>query len=160
MSIVFKLAEEKELNVIIKTYKDVIKANFTTWDENYPSKELVQEDIEKKTLYVLKNKDEIVAISFLGPNENENEKWEYKLQNPLGIARICVAPKYQGQGFGKLMLKHLIKLAKEKRADGLHFHVAILNKVAIKMYLSCGFENCGKGKANYGYDYYKFEMKF
>ena len=160
MNIIFRLAEKKDLDIIMKIYKDVINSTFTTWDEDYPSKQLVQEDIEKKTLYVLKNEDDIVAISFLGPNENENEKWKYKLQNPLGIARICVAPNYQGQGFGKLMLEYLIKLTKEKKADGLHFHVAILNKIAIKMYLSCGFENCGRGQSNYGYDYYKFEMKF
>ena len=115
MNIIFRLAEKKDLDIIMKIYKDVINSTFTTWDEDYPSKQLVQEDIEKKTLYVLKNEDDIVAISFLGPNENENEKWKYKLQNPLGIARICVAPNYQGQGFGKLMLKYLIKLAKEKK---------------------------------------------
>ncbi len=160
MNIVFKLAEKKDIDLIMKIYEDVIKTTFTTWDENYPSKQLVQEDIEKKTLYILKNEDDIVAISFLGTNENEEENWKYKLQRPLGIARICVSPKYQGKGFGHLMVKNLTKKAKEKNADGLHFHVAILNKIAIKMYLSCGFENCGKGKTNYGYDYYKFEMKF
>ncbi len=160
MNIVFKQAEAKDLDLIVKTYKDVINSTFTTWDENYPSKELVQEDIEKKTLYILKSEDDIVAVSYLGENENEDENWKYKLEHPLGIARICVSPKYQGKGFGKLILQNLIRLAKEKKADGLHFHVAILNKVAIKMYLSCGFENCGQGASNYGYDYYKFEMKF
>lgn len=156
----FELANIDDLNKIMLIYKDVIKNTFTTWNELYPAIDIIAEDISNKSFYVLKNDKEIVAVSYLGVNENEDENWKYKLQNPLGIARICVSTKYQHKGIGTQMLKLLINQAKTLGADGLHFHVATINTNAIKMYEKVGFKNCGLGKSNYGFDFYKFELKF
>ena len=160
MELKFELAKKSDINEIMQIYKDVIKNTFTTWNDDYPALDIIEDDIINKSFYVLKNNKEIVAISYLGVNENEDEDWKYKLQKPLGIARICVSPKYQHQGIGTTLLNMLINQAKILGADGLHFHVATINPNAIKMYLKCGFENCGQGKSNYGFDFYKFEMKF
>ena len=54
----------------------------------------------------------------------------------------------------------LVKEAKDRGADGMHFHVATLNSSAMRMYENVGFVNCGLGKSNYGFDYYKYEMVF
>ena len=57
-------------------------------------------------------------------------------------------------------LSLLIDEAKKRGADGMHFHVATLNIAAMKMYEKSGFKNCGMGKSNYGFDFYKYEMVF
>ena len=156
----FLKAKESEFEEIYKLYQDVISSSFTTWDENYPSKSLIKNDIASGNLFVLKDKSKIIAVSYLGKNENENENWAFSLNNPLGIARICVSSQYQKRGVGSFFVKKLIKEAKTLGADGMHFHVCTKNLPAMKMYEKCFFINCGLGKSNYGFDYYKYELKF
>lgn len=156
---VFSLAKISDLSSITMLYKDVIANTFTTWDENYPSIELIKKDILQQNLYVLRQQNNIIATSFLGQKEND-DNWDTRLSNPLSVARICVSPQHQGRGIGKMFLKQLMETAKNLGADGMHFHVCTLNQAAMRMYESCGFKNTGLGKSNYGYDYYKYEIKF
>ncbi len=156
----FSQARKEDVDEIYKLYQIVIKNSFTTWDKSYPSKMLVFDDIKNKNLYVLKSDDKIVAVSFLGKYENEDDEWKYKLNNGYGIARICVNPDFQGKGIGTHFLKLLIEEAKQSGADGIHFHVCVQNPSAMKMYENAGFKNCGLGKPNYGFEFYKYEMVF
>lgn len=156
----FLKANKEDVNEIMLLYNEVMKTTFTTWGQGYPSKDLIEEDIHAGNLYVLKDDNKIIAVSFLGVKEEENENWENKLTNALGIARICVSSRYQGRGIGTKFVSLLVKEAKDRGADGMHFHVATLNSSAMRMYENVGFVNCGLGKSNYGFDYYKYEMVF
>lgn len=160
MKFSFQKAKEQDQIRIFELYQSVIQSTFTTWDENYPSKALILEDIRNENLYILIDKDEIVAVGYLGKNENEDDNWAIHLNNPFGVARICVNPSYQGRGIGSYFMQKLIDEAKHRGADGMHFHVCTKNIAAMKMYEKVGFSNCGLGKSNYGFDFYKFEMKF
>ena len=156
----FLQATLQDVENIMSLYRYVIKTTFTTWDDNYPDKELIVRDINNKNLFVLKHNDNIIAVSFVGYKEEENENWTYPLLSPIGVARICVSPDHQGQGIGTHFMKQLINIAKERGADGMHFHVCTQNPAAMKMYEKVGFVNCGLGKSNYGFDYYKYEQVF
>lgn len=153
-------AKSEDFDEILNLYKGVIDTTFTTWDENYPSKQLIYDDIIKSNLYILKEDNKLIAVSYLGKNENEDEDWQYKLSNPLSVARICVSPTQQGKGIGTYFMEKLIEKAKKMGADGMHFHVCTKNLSAMKMYEKAGFKNCGLGKSNYGFDFYKYEMIF
>ena len=160
MKIEFLKASKADVNEIMLLYKEVMKTTFTTWGQGYPNRELIELDVSNDSLYVLKDNGKIIAVSFLGVKEEENENWENKLSNPLGIARICVSSEYQGKGIGTRFVSLLVEEAKARGADGMHFHVATLNASAMRMYENVGFKNCGLGKSNYGFDYYKYEMVF
>ncbi len=161
MKLVFQKATIEDLSSILELYKKVIETTFTTWDENYPSKELIISDIKNSELYLLKNsKGECVAVSFLGINDDSKENWVIQLKSPLGVARICVSPDYQGKGIGSYFMNRLIDEAKNRGADGMQFHVCTKNISAMKMYEKVGFKNYGLGKSNYGFDYYKYELAF
>jgi ribosomal protein S18 acetylase RimI-like enzyme len=58
-----------------------------------------------------------------------------------------------------LFLKQLISEAKSQGVDGLLLHVCTQNVAAMKMYEKTGFINTGLGLSNYGFDFYKYEMK-
>jgi ribosomal protein S18 acetylase RimI-like enzyme len=160
MELEFSKAKLRDLDQILILYKEVIKKTFTTWDENYPSKELIINDIKSQKLYIVKMGGEIIAVSYMGVSENTTEKWSIELKNPLGVARICVNPKFQGMGVGTRFMNFLVEEAKKQGADGMHFHVCTQNVSAEKMYKKSGFKNYGLGESNYGFDYYRFEQKF
>ena len=156
----FLKAKQFDLDEILNLYKEVILNTFTTWDENYPSKELLVNDINMGNLYIAKINNEIIGVSFLGEQEKNSENWCVKLNNPLGVARICISPKFQGKGIGSRFMSFLMDEAKKQGADGMRFHVCTKNPSAMKMYERCGFKNYGLGQSNYGFDYYKYEKSF
>lgn len=157
---IFEKAIENDFDEIKKLYKNVIKTTFTTWGENYPSDNLLFDDIKNEQLFILRDNSKIIAVSFLGTKNNDTEDWSLKLSSPMFVARICVSPDYQGKGIGSYFMNQIICEAKNRGADGMHFHVCTKNPAAIKMYEKVGFENYGRGQSNYGFDFFKFEQKF
>lgn len=65
------------------------------------------------------------------------------------LLNICVAPEWQGQGYGRLLLDHFIRLAGERRAYQMLLEVRPSNKPALKLYRSRGFEQVGLRKNYY-----------
>jgi ribosomal protein S18 acetylase RimI-like enzyme len=157
----FELANTKNLDEIMNLYKNVIKTTLTTWDDDYPNKELILKDIKNKELFILKTENsEIISVAFVSNNFESNDiKWKYKLSNPFRFARICTHPNYQRIGVGTRMLSEIINFVKKRNCDGMQILVYVKNVAAIKLYEKFGFENTGE-YTEYGYDYYSFELKF
>jgi len=65
------------------------------------------------------------------------------------ILTLCVHKDFQGQGIGKLLLEHLIDLAKDHRAEVLLLEVRPSNITAVHLYHKYGFNEVGTRKAYY-----------
>lgn len=65
------------------------------------------------------------------------------------LLNLCVDSKFRKQGFGRQMLGHLIKRAENLGADVMFLEVRALNKMAISLYLSEGFNEIGVRKGYY-----------
>lgn len=59
------------------------------------------------------------------------------------VLNICVSPKYQGHGYGRLVLKRLIDVAAQFRTESMFLEVRPSNPKAIKLYASLGFNEIG-----------------
>ena len=60
------------------------------------------------------------------------------------ILTFAVHPERQGCGMGKLMLDHLIQIAKRQRVEKLFLEVRPTNPIAIALYEKNGFSRIGK----------------
>lgn len=65
------------------------------------------------------------------------------------VLNVCVAPGWQGKGYGRAILQRLIDEATRFRADSMFLEVRPSNPNAIKLYHSMGFNEIGSRK-----DYY------
>jgi ribosomal-protein-alanine N-acetyltransferase len=65
------------------------------------------------------------------------------------ILTIGVKPEAQGQGLGRMIMQHLIQVARKRHADKAFLEVRPTNHVAIGLYQSMGFEVVGKRKGYY-----------
>lgn len=79
--------------------------------------------------FVLEMKNEIIAYGMM---------W-FLFEN-ADITNIAVKKKYQKQGYGLKMLKHLLKEAINNNCEFVHLEVRINNKEAINLYNKMGFE--------------------
>lgn len=65
------------------------------------------------------------------------------------ILTLCVKKEYQGQGFGKMLLQHLIDLATDHKSEVIILEVRPSNVSAVHLYHKFGFNEVGTRKGYY-----------
>lgn len=139
----FLLADSEDIPEIVELYHNLIGTPGCTWSMDYPSKESAECDIQSKSLYVLKEKDKIIAVASVG-SFDELTHLQWKPKNPCELARIGVSPSMQRQGIGTIILQSVIAVMKEKGYDGIRMIVSKTNPAALALYNKNGFEICGE----------------
>jgi len=74
---------------------------------------------------------------------------ELKDKEVLGIGELGLKNKYQGQGYGKILMNNIIRIAKEQNYDVLVLSVSSENERAIKLYKNFNFETFRDGFVKY-----------
>lgn len=65
------------------------------------------------------------------------------------ILNVCVNPAMQGQGLGRLLVVHLLEVAKARQANTVFLEVRPSNKIAYTLYNSLGFNEVGHRRNYY-----------
>lgn len=156
-----KLLTKNEIDDIKNLYKNIRENTYTLWDENYPNEELINWDIERKSLYGVFENDTLIAISFAGERCEDNEEdftWKDTFRKRGTFARIGVSSEHQNKGVGTFLVGFILKELRNQGFDGVRILVGTSNINAIKLYSKFGFENCGTAK-RYGHEYYLYELR-
>lgn len=88
--------------------------------------------------YVLEEND--VIIGYAG---------EYIMYENSEITTIGIDSSYQRHGYGKILLEHMICVAREKHCEMMTLEVRVSNEKAIGLYTKLGFEIAGIRKNYY-----------
>lgn len=105
------------------------------WSETSLRDELTNETAR---FYVLRDSENL--LGYIGANNVCNEVY---------ITNVAVNEKYRGNGYGKILVNHLIKQSELERAFFITLEVRKSNKNAIKLYEKCGFKFIGERKNFY-----------
>ncbi|MFT7245426.1 MAG: ribosomal-protein-alanine N-acetyltransferase [Candidatus Azotimanducaceae bacterium] len=65
------------------------------------------------------------------------------------LLNVCIAPEFQGEGLGRILVAHMLKCAKKKGASCVFLEVRPSNKVACDLYDSLGFNEVGLRRGYY-----------
>lgn len=65
------------------------------------------------------------------------------------LLNLCIEPARQNQGYGALLLDHLLDLAREHHAETAFLEVRPSNRFAIKLYERAGFNEVGMRRNYY-----------
>lgn len=165
LKVEFSVAEEKELQEIINTFSDAIeemnKHNILQWDEVYPDKHTIKNDIRNKQLYVGKIHSEIASVYVVNDECDEeyiNGNWKYPNSTYAVIHRMCVNPKFQKQGIGAVTLNHIEEKLKNQGVETIRLDAFSLNPFALKMYYKNGYVKVGEANWRKG-KFYLMEKK-
>ncbi len=159
-SILFRHASADDADKVYSLYKSLVGTTYCAWDDTYPARENVTDDIAAQALYVMFDGTELVAAGTIRLCEEHNEFscWS-PMKNPCDLLRIGVSKKYQGRGVGRLMMEHLLKEAKLVAYDGMRILVAKTNLPAVKLYKNLGAEYKGD-VFSYNIDWFCYELLF
>ena len=143
---IFTAAGAGDADKVLALYQSVIGREFCTWNEFYPGMEEIQTDYESGNLFVLRDGAEIVgAISIVPDNELDDlEFWRIKDGKVGEIARVAVAPEYQGRGLALLMVRETEKILKHRGCRAVHLLAAKINIPACHTYQKAGYHLMGE----------------
>lgn len=65
------------------------------------------------------------------------------------ITNVAITPEYQNKGIGRLMMKEIIKISQERKANAMTLEVRPSNERAIHLYKSLGFKSVGRRRGYY-----------
>lgn len=68
------------------------------------------------------------------------------------VLNCCVSPPWQGHGYGRILMEHLLRTAREHGVEDLYLEVRPSNTRAIRLYQSLGFEGIALRRGYYPAD--------
>ncbi|PKM73323.1 MAG: GNAT family N-acetyltransferase [Firmicutes bacterium HGW-Firmicutes-16] len=146
----FRKATIEELDAVFQVFRDAIaemdRNGIPQWDERYPDREILTEDISKNELFVGTIGGEIASVFVLNSEcdeEYENGEWQYSDDSFCVIHRLCVNPKFQNRGIGLETMRHIEAELKKEGAESVRFDAFTLNPYALRLYDKLGYKKVG-----------------
>ncbi len=109
----------------------MIENSIFQWDENYPSKEILQKDIDLQQIWKLEVQDVIIGIIVLTEIEDQeyqDVKWLTKNNNNLYIHRLAIEPKYQRKGYAQKLMNYAENYALKNNYSSIRLDTFSKNK--------------------------------
>lgn len=147
----FREAKKEDIESILEVIshaKEYMKRNNSTqWNENYPNKETIINDIENNIGYVLIVKNLIrgyIVVDFSDDEVYKNIKGKWKIfGNYASIHRCAIHKELRGQGYGSELFKFAEKLALSKNIRSVRIDTAPENETMKHLFNKNGYEYCG-----------------
>ena len=158
MDLLLRLAKENELDALMQMYNDARSYEGCVWDEYYPNREILISDFRNGGLYVYVLKNTIIgAISVEIDEELQKfDCWKIQGEGSISFARVVISKELLGNGYGKKMVKELLKILRSKGYTSAQILVSPKNKAAMGIYRRLGFEFYDIVEA-YGEEFYLCE---
>ncbi|CAM4138243.1 GNAT family N-acetyltransferase [Zobellia roscoffensis] len=142
-----KLTDIPELLMVTKACATaMINQGIYQWNENYPSKQAFESDIERDELYILEEDNEIIGsivLSTLMDEEYVPIDWLTPSDRNIYIHRLAVHPGFQGKGYAQNMMTFAENYARENNFVSVRLDTFSQNKRNQRFYEARGFQRLG-----------------
>ena len=131
------------------------------WDKDYPTQDIIEKDIQAKSMYGYFEGDEICAVQVLNETQSEEYKeinWHFTDSKPLILHRLVVSPKHQNKGISKQMIRFAEKFAEKNQYKTIRFDAYMKNPISNNVYRKAGYIESGTVTFRKG-NFYCFEKK-
>ncbi|WP_321385527.1 GNAT family N-acetyltransferase [uncultured Enterococcus sp.] len=173
MTITLESATQLDIEELDKLYTTTIDylnqhTNHPGWQKDvYPVRETAVTGINEKSLYVVRQENQIVGSIILNHKAEpayQQAKWSIDADDKevMVVHTFIVHPNFSKQGIGEKILLAACKLALEKQMKAVRLDVFRGNAPAIRLYEKCGFsyvDTVDLGLSDYGLDYFKLYEK-
>ncbi len=151
-----------QLDMIFGMYSAAIthmeKQGIHQWDQIYPDKETLYQDILKNQLYIGEMDNKIAVCFVLNEEcdeEYKNASWICPNARFCIIHRLCVNPEFQNQGIAGKTMKYIENLCKKEKYDSIRLDCFTQNPFSRKLYDKSGYTITGYAEWRKG----RFELR-
>jgi ribosomal protein S18 acetylase RimI-like enzyme len=116
------------------------------WNEKYPTREMVGQDLEDRTLYLLEDRNRLAAVFTMDdvkPPEYAGIQWLAKDGKNLYVHRFAVTPELQGKGIAGTVMDFVEKHALKHGYETVRLDTYSGNPPGLKLYRGRGYEETG-----------------
>ena len=142
-----ELALPQDAEAIYALYRSLIHDPYSVWDEEYPSPEIVSEDLERNDVLVLRLPDGGIGAAIVLEKDEEFDAdvpWYPDVTRWCALGRLGVAHGLQGRGIARRMLTRAMEQARAEGYKAVRFLVGAHNVPALRSYAKLGFDVCGQ----------------
>lgn len=157
-------AVKNDLDSVYQVFSNAIdemnRRNIPQWDETYPDKKILSDDISRKQLYLGALNNDIASVYVLNQicdEQYNNGQWHYTASFRV-IHRLCVNPKFQSMGIGTFTMEHIEATLINDGIETIRLDAFTLNPYALKMYEKLGYKKVGYANWRKG-QFYLLEKK-
>ena len=147
---IYSKANTNQINEVFSVFSAAIinmeKQEIHQWDEIYPDKEIIAEDIARNQMYIGKIDNKITVCFVLSEEYDEeykNGKWQWPDARFCIIHRLCVSPDFQNRGIAAETLKYIENLCKSQGYDSIRLDCFTENPYSRKLYEKAGYSVVG-----------------
>lgn len=142
-------ATKEDAQEIYALYRSLIHMPDGTWDEDYPSLEIVRHDLAHNDVLIMRGEmGKIVSAIVLEMEDDElsrtDVQWYSDVSRWAELSRLGVDQSLQGKGIAKKMLLAAMAAGKEKGCDAVRFLVSKTNPAPQRAYAKLNFDICGE----------------
>ena len=142
-----ELASPQDADAIWALYRSLLGSPYGTWDEDYPTREIVEEDLANNDVLLLRLPEGGIGAAIVVEKSEEFEAdvpWYPDVTRWCALGRLGVAHGLQGRGIARRMLTEAMARAKAEGYKAVRFLVGAHNVPALRSYATLGFEVCGQ----------------
>ncbi|HWQ08990.1 MAG TPA: GNAT family N-acetyltransferase [Holophaga sp.] len=115
----------------------------SVWDEDYPDRETLLEDLAAGRLLVLEEEGNLLASIALLEAEESEAGLPWTQARPCFPARLCVAPGRQGKGLGERVMRLLAARVRAEGCGAIRLMAAVANQAANRLYARMHYRRVG-----------------
>ncbi|MBN2879491.1 MAG: GNAT family N-acetyltransferase [Clostridia bacterium] len=140
------LKEDKQQISAIRplVYKNMIVSGLRQWDDEYPSDEILFEDIDRGEMLIALIRGEIagyVTVNNDIPAEYDSVDLQYNSE--ICIHRLSVNPKFQRKGVAYALMEYIHRMCLQQGHTSICLDTAEENTAAVNLYSKLGYEARG-----------------
>jgi ribosomal protein S18 acetylase RimI-like enzyme len=134
------------MRLISEVITDMWLHGLDQWDEDYPSREMIEDDLKTGSFYEAREGAELVGFIVLNDVQVEEYlkvKWLIS-GRILVVHRLAVRPKWQGKGLAKRLMVFAEGKAREGGYDAIRLDAYTVNPKATGLYEKLGYIKVGQ----------------
>lgn len=144
MKLVARYANNNDITSILEIIKSSIGTEGLNWNDNYPNRSQVEEDLKLENLYVAEKNGQILgSIVLTSCVDKGYDNLFWKGRNPLVIHRLVVSKNSVRCGIGNFLMKFCEEKAKNLNFDSLRLDTSEHNIRAQNLYTKLSYERRG-----------------
>jgi len=133
--------------IYINAKQELERRGIYQWTDNYPTISIIENDLKRGILYILKNDNDTVgAINISEEQEAEYQSinWIFNDTKVLVIHRLVVNPIHQKQGYASQLMDYAENYAANKDYTSIRLDVYNQNNKVIEFYKNRGYKKRGE----------------
>ena len=154
-------ARPRDAGAVLALYRSLVGLPGTTWTEDYPGAEEVENDLARGSLWCIRGPDNGLwgAASLREDDEDIRDLscWT-PAKNSCELTRVGIRQDLQGRGLGEAFVGRLLRAAAQEGRDMARLLAGSGNRAALRLYEKLGFVPCGRTRM-YEVDWVCMEKK-